>query len=86
MVVLIFVNISPLNEVIIVDYQITTKELILLEKIAIIGAGFSGLSAAYYMAKEGFRVSVYEKNSEPGGRARRYRRDGFTFDMGPTFY
>lgn len=57
-----------------------------MEKIAIIGAGFSGLSAACYMAKEGFRVSVYEKNSEPSGRARRYRRDGFTFDMGPTFY
>lgn len=57
-----------------------------LEKIVIIGAGFSSLSAACYMAKAGYEVSVFEKNRTAGGRARQFRRDGFSFDMGPTFY
>jgi len=38
------------------------------------------------MAKQGYEVTIYEKNSETGGRARQFRKDGFTFDMGPTFY
>lgn len=56
------------------------------KRVAIIGAGFSGLSAASYLAKEGYDVSVFEKNAIPGGRAREYKQDGFTFDMGPTWY
>lgn len=52
----------------------------------IIGAGFSSLSAACYLAKEGNRVTVLEKNENIGGRASQYRRDGFTFDMGPSWY
>lgn len=52
----------------------------------IIGAGFSGLSAACYMAREGHEVVLLEKNAALGGRARQYVRDGFRFDMGPTFY
>lgn len=55
-------------------------------KILIIGSGFSGLSAACYMAKSGYRVEVYEKNDRIGGRARKFEHEGFTFDMGPTWY
>ncbi|MCD7976612.1 MAG: oleate hydratase [Tannerellaceae bacterium] len=57
-----------------------------MKKIIIIGSGFSSLSAACYMAKEGYKVTVYEKNNTLGGRARQFKRQGFTFDMGPTFY
>lgn len=55
-------------------------------KISIIGSGFSSLSAACYLAKNGYEVSVYEKNESIGGRARQLIKGGFTFDMGPTFY
>ncbi|WP_299685299.1 phytoene desaturase family protein [uncultured Dokdonia sp.] len=54
--------------------------------IAVIGSGFSSLAAACYLAKEGHTVEVFEKNSTLGGRARQYKRDGFTFDMGPSWY
>ena len=56
------------------------------KKIIIIGSGFSSLSAACYLAKEGHDVSVYEKNSTIGGRARQLVKNGFTFDMGPSWY
>jgi phytoene desaturase len=56
------------------------------KKIAIIGSGFAGLSAACYLAKAGFEVTVYEKNEQLGGRASQLVRDGFTFDMGPSWY
>ncbi len=56
------------------------------KKIFIIGSGFSSLSAASYMAKAGFEVTVFEKNDTLGGRARQYNIDGFTFDIGPTWY
>ena len=56
------------------------------KKISIIGSGFSSLSAACYLAKEGFDVTIYEKNTSIGGRARRLSKDGFSFDMGPTWY
>ena len=55
-------------------------------KIAIIGSGFSALSAACYLAKDGFNVSVFEKNDTVGGRCRQFKKDGFTFDMGPSWY
>ncbi|MBW2936483.1 phytoene desaturase [Aureisphaera sp. CAU 1614] len=54
--------------------------------IAIVGSGFSSLAAASYLAKEGNLVTVYEKNSTYGGRARQLKMEGFTFDMGPTWY
>ncbi|MCW5910678.1 MAG: phytoene desaturase [Cyclobacteriaceae bacterium] len=57
-----------------------------MKKIAVIGAGFSGLAAAASLAKEGYRVTVLEKNSSPGGRARKFEASGFTFDMGPSWY
>lgn len=55
-------------------------------KISIIGSGFSSLSAACYMAKAGYEVTVFEKNNTFGGRASQYLNNGFTFDMGPTWY
>lgn len=54
--------------------------------ISIIGSGFSSLAAACYMAKAGYGVNVYEKNPQLGGRARSFTEQGFTFDMGPTWY
>jgi phytoene desaturase len=57
-----------------------------MNQIAVIGSGFSGLSAACFLAKEGFRVTVVEKNDSPGGRARQFKAEGFTFDMGPSWY
>lgn len=55
-------------------------------QIDIIGAGFSSLVAACFLAKEGHEVNVHEKNSTVGGRARTFEAKGFTFDMGPSWY
>lgn len=55
-------------------------------KAIVVGAGFSGLSAAAALAQGGFEVCILEKNSTPGGRARVMKKDGFTFDMGPSWY
>lgn len=54
--------------------------------ITIIGSGFSSLAAASYLAQSGHKVTVYEKNDSIGGRARQLKIDGFTFDMGPSWY
>ncbi|MFH4967621.1 phytoene desaturase family protein [Gaetbulibacter sp. M240] len=54
--------------------------------VNIIGSGFSSLAAACYLAKAGNKVRVFEKNSTIGGRARQFKKDGFTFDIGPTWY
>ena len=56
------------------------------KNIAIIGSGFSSLSAACYLAKAGHNVTIYEKNDAVGGRARQFKAAGFTFDMGPSWY
>ena len=56
------------------------------KKVIIIGSGFAGLSAACFLAKSGLEVEVLEKNSIPGGRARKMEVAGFTFDMGPSWY
>ncbi len=52
----------------------------------VIGSGFSGLSGATLLARQGFDVRILEKNAIPGGRARNFKAEGFTFDMGPTWY
>jgi phytoene desaturase len=57
-----------------------------LKKVVIIGSGFAGLSAASFMAKAGWEVTVLEKNPTTGGRASVLLADGFTFDMGPSWY
>lgn len=57
------------------------------KKIAVIGSGFSGLSAAAYLAKAGNEVHVFEKHDQPGGRARQFKtEEGYVFDMGPSWY
>ena len=56
------------------------------KSIAVIGSGFSSLAAACYLAKAGNTVTLFEKNKTFGGRARQLKRDGFVFDMGPTWY
>ncbi len=57
------------------------------KKIAIIGSGFSGLSAAAYAAKEGHEVHVFEQHDKPGGRARQFTTNNdYVFDMGPSWY
>ena len=58
-----------------------------MSKIAIIGAGFSGLSAACYAAAAGHEVHIFEKNAAIGGRARQFTtNNGYLFDMGPSWY
>ena len=57
-----------------------------MKKAVIIGSGFAGLSAACFMAKAGWDVTVLEKQATPGGRARQLKEAGFTFDMGPSWY
>ena len=56
------------------------------KKAIVIGTGFAGLSAACFMAKNGYNVTILEKNSSVGGRARKFETDGFLFDMGPSWY
>ncbi|MFV8363478.1 phytoene desaturase family protein [Flavobacterium sp. ZT3P35] len=57
-----------------------------IKKITIIGSGFSALAASAYLAQSGYDVTVFEKNDAIGGRARQLKKDGFTFDMGPSWY
>ena len=57
-----------------------------MKKAIVIGSGFAGLSAAASLAQEGWKVTLLEKNSQAGGRARQFQEDGFTFDMGPSWY
>ncbi len=56
------------------------------QKVVIIGSGFSSLSASCYLANLGYDVSIYEKNNTVGGRARQLKKEGFTFDIGPSWY
>lgn len=57
-----------------------------MKKIIVVGSGFSSLSVASYLAQDGHQVEIFEKNETPGGRARQFKRDGFTFDIGPSWY
>lgn len=56
------------------------------KKAIVVGAGFAGLSAATSLADRGYEVTILEKNSQAGGRARTFSADGFNFDMGPSWY
>jgi len=58
----------------------------LTKKIAVIGSGFAGLSAASCLAQAGEEVHLFEKNDQLGGRSRQFHAEGFTFDMGPSWY
>ncbi len=57
-----------------------------MSRVIIIGAGVGGLATANLLAKAGHTVDVYEKESGPGGRAGQFKKDGFTFDTGPSWY
>ena len=57
-----------------------------MTSVSIIGSGYAGLSASAVMAAKGAEVTVYEKNSEIGGRSRVFEMEGFLFDMGPSWY
>lgn len=57
-----------------------------MNQVVVIGSGFAGLAAACRLAKDGFAVTLLEKNSQLGGRARTWVEGGFTFDMGPSWY
>ena len=57
-----------------------------MSSIIVIGSGVAGLSTASYLAKNGHKVKVLEKNETIGGRARIFKYSGFTFDMGPSWY
>jgi phytoene desaturase (3,4-didehydrolycopene-forming) len=52
----------------------------------IIGAGIGGITTAAFLAKNGYRVRVYEKNPAPGGRCGQIIRDGHRFDVGATMF
>lgn len=54
------------------------------KKIAVIGAGLGGLSAALRLASQGYKVDVYEQNDLPGGKANQILQEGFRFDTGPS--
>lgn len=51
----------------------------------IIGAGIGGIATAIYLARQGIKVTILEKNSAPGGRCSQFTKDGHIFDTGPTF-
>ncbi|MCW1886009.1 NAD(P)/FAD-dependent oxidoreductase [Luteolibacter flavescens] len=50
----------------------------------VIGAGLGGISAAISLSQQGYRVSIFEKNGQIGGKLNVLRRDGYTFDLGPS--
>ncbi len=67
------------------DNYVRYKGLLMVD-VSVIGGGFSGLAAACYAARDGYAVTIHEKNTTLGGRCRHYTEDGFTFDMGPSWY
>ncbi len=57
-----------------------------MARICIIGGGIGGLASACLLGARGHEVTLYEKNTQLGGRANRFEAEGFTFDMGPSWY
>lgn len=55
-----------------------------MKSVGIVGSGIGGLSAAIRLASKGYRVTVFEKNDKPGGKASTINFDGFRFDTGPS--
>jgi phytoene desaturase len=56
------------------------------KKILIVGAGIGGLATALRLIKKGYAVEIIEKNEQGGGRLNQIKKDGFTFDTGPSFF
>jgi phytoene desaturase len=63
-----------------------TKEIEMNKNVLIVGAGLGGLATALRLSKKGFQVEIIEKNAQAGGRLNRIKKDGFTFDTGPSFF
>ncbi|CAD2079089.1 protoporphyrinogen oxidase [Phocicoccus pinnipedialis] len=57
-----------------------------MKKVAIVGAGITGLSAAYYLSKAGASVDVFEASDHIGGKIKTYRKDGYVIELGPESY
>jgi phytoene desaturase len=57
---------------------------VIVKKVTIIGAGVAGLASAIYLARNGFSVTIFEKNTFPGGRCSSFTKDGHRFDIGAT--
>ena len=58
----------------------------MIRKVLVAGAGIGGLATALRLAKKGYRVEIIEKNNQAGGRLNQIKKDGFTFDTGPSFF
>jgi len=56
------------------------------KNVLVVGAGLGGLATALRLAKKGYRVEIIEKNDQAGGRLGQIKKDGFTFDTGPSFF
>ncbi len=56
------------------------------KSVVVIGAGLGGLSTALRLSYKGYKVTIVEKQSTPGGRLNILKQDGFTFDIGPSFF
>lgn len=56
------------------------------KNVLIAGAGLAGLATALRLSKKGYRVEIVEKNGNAGGRLNQLKKDGFTFDTGPSFF
>jgi phytoene desaturase len=56
------------------------------KKILIVGTGLGGISTGLRLAVRGYDVTFVEKNSKPGGRLNQIQKQGFTFDIGPSFF
>jgi len=55
-------------------------------RVVVIGAGIGGLAASAILARDGYQVTLIEKRDEIGGRASCWKKNGFCFDMGPSWY
>ena len=56
------------------------------KSVLVVGAGLGGLAAALRLASKGYKVEMLEKNAQAGGRLNQLKKDGFTFDVGPSFF
>ncbi len=56
------------------------------KKVLIVGTGLAGLAAALRLSRRGYEVELVEKNNKAGGRLNQLKKDGFTFDTGPSFF
>jgi phytoene desaturase len=68
------------------SFGVISSKFFMSKRVLVIGSGFSGLSVATSLAQKGFEVIIVEKHDQAGGRARKFSEQGFTFDMGPSWY